>query len=171
MGTHRSTPLTGPALAAVIALTGVGATACGGSDDDNPLAPDLESEVPNIRASDDPGDVYRGLLDAAFREDLEAYAEQEVTVLGDVADVLSPRAFTLTSADGSDVEPVLVITSAEADDIDPDAGETIVVAATTIQDLDPEAVVEELDLELDEGDLDEWEDDTYLLATIVEAAE
>lgn len=44
--------------------------------------------MPDIRSGDDLHDVYRGLLDERFVEDLPAYVGQEVTVLGEVAEVL-----------------------------------------------------------------------------------
>ncbi len=61
MGTYRSGPLPGPALAVALALAGAGLSACGGTDDDNPLAPHLEAEVPDIRGPDNLDDPYRGL--------------------------------------------------------------------------------------------------------------
>lgn len=170
MGMHRSFPSVRRGLAAVLALAGVGLSACTGTDANNPMAPDLEAEVPDIRGPEDLDDPYRGHLDAAFREDLEAYAAEEVTVLAGVAEVLSPRAFTVTSPDGEDVEPVLVVSTAEAGDVDPQAGQALVIAAVPVRDLQAAVVVEDLDLDVDESRLEEWDGDTFLVATIVEPA-
>lgn len=169
MRVHRSRALAGPALAAVLALAGAGLSACAG-EDDNALAPELEAAVPDIRGPEDLDDPYIGLLDAGFREDLEAYAEQEVTVLADVAAVFSPRAFTVTSPDGGEVEPVLVVTTADAGDVDPQAGQSLVIAATPLRDFQAGVVVDELGLDLGEEQLEEWDDETFLVATILEAA-
>ncbi|WP_324277686.1 hypothetical protein [Blastococcus brunescens] len=85
-----------PAVATVLVFAAVGLSACADEDDDA-RAPFREPAVPDIRGAEDLDDPYVGLLDAAFREDLEAYSGQEVTLLADVADVISPRAFTVTS--------------------------------------------------------------------------
>ncbi len=171
MGTDRFRRLARPALAAVLALTGAGLSACSGTDEDNPLAPHLEAEaVPDLRGPEDPDDPYQGLLDAAFREDLEAYAREEVTVLADVAEVVSPRVFTISAPDGSEVDPVLVVTTAAAGDVDPQEGQSLVLAAVPVRDLQAAVVVDELDLDIDEGQLEDWDGDTFLVATIVEPA-
>ncbi|WP_324277685.1 hypothetical protein [Blastococcus brunescens] len=44
------------------------------------------------------------------------------------------------------------------------------IAATPVEDFDAETVTEELRLELDKGQLDDWDDDVFLVATILEAA-
>ena len=161
--------LTGPGMAVVMALAGGGLSACGGMDDENPLAPSDPVELPDIRGADDIDDAYSGLLDPAFREDLDAYEDIEVTLLADVAEVISPRVFTVTSPDGSDVDPVLVVTTADAGDVDPQAGRPLLIAATPVGDFAARAVAEELGMDLDER-LEEWDDETFLVATIVEPA-
>ncbi len=170
MYTDGSRWLTGPALAAVLSLTGMALAGCGEDLDDQATAPQLETEVPDIRAGDDTDDVYRGLLDERFVEDLPAYEDQEVTVLAEVAEVLSPRTFSVTSAEGADVEPVLVMTVDAAAALEPEAGDELVVAATPSGDLDPEAIVDELGLDIEAGQLEDWEDEPYLVASIVEPA-
>ena len=170
MHAHRSQEFAGPALAAVLALTGATLTGCGKDLDGQATAPQLETEVPDIRGGDDLDDVYRGLLDERFVEDLPAYADQEVTVLAEVAEVLSPRVFSLTSADGADVDPVLVVTKDLAAALEPEPGDELVVAATPARDLDPEAVVTDLGLAIDARELENWEDEAYLVATIIKPA-
>ncbi|WP_116452309.1 hypothetical protein [Blastococcus litoris] len=169
MRAHRSGRLAGPLLSAGLALSGVALAGCGDDLDDQATAPELEAAVPDIRGEDDVTDVYTGLLDERFVEDLPAYEDQEVTVLGEVAEVLSPRVFSLTSIDESDVDQVLVVTTAAAD-ARPEPGAELVVAATPETDLDAQAVVTELDLDVDADELGEWEDEAYLVATIVEPA-
>ncbi|CCG04133.1 hypothetical protein [Blastococcus saxobsidens] len=167
----RSQRLTGPGLAAVMALAGAGLSACGGMDDDNPLAPYAPAELPDIRGAEDIDDAYSGLLDPAFREDLDAYEDIEVTLLADVAEVISPRVFTVTSPDGSELEPVLVVATADAGDVDPQAGQSLLIAATPVGDFDAGTVSEDLGMSLDEQQLEEWEDEIYLVATILEPAQ
>ncbi|TFV57707.1 hypothetical protein E4P41_14055 [Geodermatophilus sp. DF01-2] len=169
MRAYRSRSLAGPTLAAVLVLASAGLSACG-EDDEGALAPDIEAEVPDIRGPEDPDDPYSGLLDEAFAEDLEAYAGQEVTLLADVAEVVSPRVFTVTSPDDAEVGPLLVVATEEAGDVDPEAGQALVVAATPIEAFDAGIVAEELDLDVDTEQLDEWDDQTFLVATVLQPA-
>ncbi|TQN42617.1 hypothetical protein FHU33_2023 [Blastococcus colisei] len=166
MRAHRFRPQAGPALAVVLVLAGGGLSAC--AADDEATAPELEVEVPDLRGAEDPDDPYIGLLDAAFREDLEAYARQEVTLLADVAEVLSPQAFTVTSPEGGEVDPVLVVTT--VGDADPRAGQPLYIAATPVRDFQADVVIEELGLDVDPDELEDWEDETFLVATILESA-
>ncbi len=169
MRADRSRRLAGPALALAVALTG-GLVGCSNDLDDRATTPELEAEVPDIRGPEDHQDPYTGLLDARFVEDLPAYEDLEVTVVASVAEVLSPRIFSITSPDGTEVDPVLVVTTDAAADIEPEAGDHLVVAATPVRGFDAEAVVEELGLDLGAQQLENWEDETYLVATIVETA-
>lgn len=163
-------PSTRPLLATALVLATVGLSACGG-EDDNALAPSLEpAVVPDIRGQEDLDDPYVGRLDEAFREDLEAYSKQEVTLLAAVEEVISPRAFTVASPAGEDVDPVLVVTTADVRNIDPEVGQELVIAATPVEGFDADTATEELRLGLDATELEDWDDDVYLLATILEEA-
>lgn len=164
----RRTPAR-PLWAAVLVFATVVLSSCA-DEDDNAEAPFIEPEaVPDIRGPEDPDDPYVGLLDEAFREDLEAYSQQEVTLLAQVEEVLSPRAFSVTSPTG-DVDPVLVVTTPDVRGIDPEPGQDLVIAATPMEDFDARASTDELQLGPDAGELEDWDDDVFLLATILEAA-
>jgi hypothetical protein len=165
---RRSRWVNGPALTAVLVLSGALLPGCAG-EDGNATAPQLETEVPDVRGAEDLDDPYRGLLDARFAEDLPAYYGQEVTVRAAVVDVLSPRVFTVTSPTGDEVEPLLVVATAGAG-AEPSAGQELVIAATPADEFDGEAVVEELHLEIDPAELEEWDDEAYLVATVLEPA-
>ncbi len=169
MRAHRSRRPGRPALATVLTLMGLLLSGCG-EEDANALAPESPVEVPDIRGPEDLDDPYSGVLDAAFREDLEAYTDAEVTLLAEVAEVLSPRAFTVTSPDGEEVDPVLVVTTADSGDVDPRAGQSLIIAATAVEDFDAGVVAEELDVDLDVAQAEEWDDETFLLATVLEPA-
>ncbi len=164
-------PLNEVVVAATIALAGAGLTGCAGEDDDNPLAPNSPLDLPDIRGAEDLDDVYTGELDAAFAEDLPAYADAEVTLLASVADVVSERVFTVTSPTDPDVGPVLVIATHEAAEQQLAAGDQIVMAATPTVDLRPEEVAEEMKLSVDPEHLEQWDDEMYLVATILQPAE
>ncbi len=162
--------LVGTAFAAALVVAGAGLSGCADGMDDSAVAPNLETQVPDIRGSEELDDPYRGVLDARFVEDLPAYQEQQVTVLAAVAEVLSPRSFTVTSPDGSDVEPVLVITTEEAAGVQPQAGDDVVIAATPVGEFDAEVVEEELGTMLPGERYEEWDGETFLVATIIEPA-
>jgi hypothetical protein len=169
-GTHRAGRPAAALVAVVLAAAGTSLAGCSDDLDDQATAPQLEGEVPDIRGEDDLDDVYTGLLDERFVEDLPAYEDQEVTVLAEVSEVLSPRAFSVTSIDDADVDPVLVVTTDAAAEVEPAAGDELVVAARPATDLDPEVVVGDLGLGVDPAVLEDWGDQAYLIATVVEPA-
>jgi hypothetical protein len=165
---YRSRPLAGPTLAAVLALAGAGLSGC--AEDDPSSAPDSPVEVPDIRGESDLADPYTGVLDRDFFDDLPAYAGQEVTLLAEVAEVFSPRVFTVTAPDDAEVGEVLVVATEDAGDVDPQAGQALVVAATPVDSFDAGIVLEELALDVDAGQLEEWDGATFLVTTVLEAA-
>jgi hypothetical protein len=169
MRVDRTSRLAGPALAAVLVLAGAGLSACA-DEDDNALAPNSPVELPDIRGPEDLDDPYSGVLDASFVEDLPAYVEEEVTLLAAVAEVLSPRAFTVTSpGDGDEVEPVLVVaTNAAAGGAEPAAGAELLIAATPVDEFDAALATEELGLDVRPQELERWDDEVVLVATILE---
>jgi hypothetical protein len=165
---YRSRSLTGPTLAAVLALTGAGLSGC--AADDGASAPDLEVQVPDVRGPEDLDDPYSGVLDAAFYEDLPAYAGQEVTLLAEVAEVISPRVFTITSPDDEEVGEVLVVATQDAGDVDPEAGQALLVAATPVDSFEAGVVTEELGLDVGADQLEEWDEQPFLVAEILQPA-
>ena len=169
MRAYRSRRPAGRVLAALLTVAGLGLTACG-QEDGNPLAPTSVVELPDIRGPEDIEDAYSGVLNSAFVEDLGAYSGIEVTVLAEVAETVSPRAFTVTSPEGQEVEPVLVVTTEDAEGPDPAPGDQLVIAATPVNGFDAEVVADELGLDLTPEELEEWGDETFLVATALEAA-
>ncbi|MGY1709306.1 hypothetical protein ACI8AC_07310 [Geodermatophilus sp. SYSU D00758] len=169
MPAHAHRGPTARVLTALLAATGLGVTACGGLDDDNALAPYSPVEVPDIRGPDDIDDAYAGLLDERVHEDLDAYTGIEMTLLVDVVEVIGSRAFAVTSPAGERVDPVLVVTSRDTG-TEPAAGEHLVIAVTPVDDFDAEVVVDQLELGVAPERLDRWDDETFLVATIVESA-
>ena len=169
MRAYRRRPLTRPTLAVVLALAGAGLSGCG-DEDDIALAPNSPVEVPDVRGEDDLDDPYTGVLDAAFYEDLPAYAGQEVTLLAEVAEVFSPRVFTLTAPGDAEAGDVLVVATEDAGDVDPQAGQSLVVAATPVDSFEAGVVVDELALDVDPAELEEWDERTFLVAEVLQTA-
>ncbi|MDT0275472.1 hypothetical protein [Blastococcus goldschmidtiae] len=126
------------------------------------------SDAPDVRGPDDLQDPYDGEYGEDFRDDIAGYEGQEVTLEAAVDQVISPVAFTITAPDGDDVEPTLVIVEEPVIDLAP--GAEVVVAGVPHEEFDLAAVEEELGAELPEEELEEWDDEPYVLAGIVEPA-
>ncbi|RZU31549.1 hypothetical protein [Blastococcus saxobsidens] len=155
------------AIAMAVATAGTVVLAgCG--DDETATDPELEEEVADVRGSEDLADPYTGVYDEQFAEDIEAYHGQEVTLRGDVGEVLGPSTFTLTAPGGEDVTPLLVVSEQPVEDLT--AGGQVTVAATPQDDFDPAEVGSEFDLELGDEAYEEWDGDTYVTAVEVQPA-
>ncbi|MGY1712683.1 hypothetical protein ACI8AC_24545 [Geodermatophilus sp. SYSU D00758] len=142
--------------------------ACG-DDAAPPNNPDLEPGTPDIRGEDDLKDPYTGDYDSEFAEDLEAYNGQEVTLDAQVGEVVTQRVFTIESPPGAgDAEPALVVAEQDVTDLAP--GIAVVVAATPEDDFELSALEQELGVDLPEEDLEEWDGEVYLAASVVETS-
>ncbi|MCZ2820683.1 hypothetical protein O2V63_10115 [Modestobacter sp. VKM Ac-2977] len=128
-----------------------------------------ETDVADVRGEDDLTDPYTGEYDEAFREDVDVYAGTEVTVGAQVEDVLSPNSFTIVGPDDTSVEPLLVVV-AEEPDLELEPGLPVTVAATAALEFDLAEVEGQLGVDLEDEQYGEWEDQPFLLATIVEAS-
>lgn len=160
---HRSTARRATA-ALLAAVTAVALPACS-EDDPEAFAGD---ERPDVRGADDLDDVYNGPYSADFREDLDGYEGQEITLEGSVDEVVSSVAFALGAVEGEDVEPLLVVLDGAS--AAPEAGEDVVVAGVPQEDFDAGEVGAEIDGLGDESAYEEWDGEPYLRATIVEPA-
>lgn len=138
--------------------------ACG----DNPQQPSTGSDAPDVRGSEDLEDPYDGPYTEDFHTDVEAYADQEVTLEAAVDRVVSPIAFTITGPGGEEVEPILVVSREEVPDLQP--GQEVVVAAVPQREFEVAAAESELDVDLPEEAYAEWEGEPYLSAGIVETS-
>ncbi|MCZ2805235.1 hypothetical protein O2W18_08985 [Modestobacter sp. VKM Ac-2983] len=155
------TPLLGVASALLLALSG-----CGGEDERDGSLAVGETDVSDIRGEDDFTDPYTGEYDEEFANDVDVYAGTEVTVLGRVEEVLSPTSFTLVGPGDESVEPVLVVAADEIVGLAP--GLLVTVAATAAKQFDVAEVETQLGIDLEDEQYEEWEDEAFLLATIVE---
>jgi hypothetical protein len=155
-----------PLLLRVLLVAGAaGAIVSGcGSEEASQTSP----AAPDVRGPGDLEDPYDGPLTADFREDLPAYAGQEVTLTADVVGVLSPVAFTVTAPDGADVEPLLVLATTELPELRP--GQPVVLAAEPQGEFELTEIEEALDTDLPDEVYEEWEGEPYLSASIVQSS-
>lgn len=152
------------AIGGVAALSALSLAACAAEGN----APQDPEDVTDVRGEDDLTDPFTGAYDAAFNEDMTAYVGQEVTLSASVDEVFAPQAFTITSPDGSDVDPALVVAEQAVDGLEP--GQQVTVAATPFDDFELGALEARLGADLDDAAFEPFEDATYLSAGIVEPA-
>ncbi|MCZ2839536.1 hypothetical protein [Modestobacter sp. VKM Ac-2985] len=124
------------------------------------------TDVPDVRGEDDLTDPYTGEYDEEFRADVDVYAGTEVTVSAQVEDVLGPHSFSIVGPDDSSVEPLLVVVPDEVPGLEP--GLLVTVAATAANEFDLAEIETQLGIDLEDAQYEEWEDQPFLLATIVE---
>ncbi|GAA4753372.1 hypothetical protein GCM10023328_40790 [Modestobacter marinus] len=163
MSSSRGKPIARTSLFGLTTALLLGLSGCGEEE----LAVG-ETDVPDIRGEDDFTDPYTGEYDEQFREDVDVYAGTEVTVTAQVDDVLGPNSFTIVGPDDTSVEPLLVLVADEVPDLE--AGLPVTVAATAAQEFDVAEVETQLGVDLEDEQYEEWEDQPFLLATIVEAS-
>ncbi|MCF6507415.1 hypothetical protein E9549_08340 [Blastococcus sp. MG754426] len=147
-----------PVVLLAALLPGAALAGCG--EDDEPAAGAVDVDV---RPPEDLADPYTGAYTAEFREDLDAYAGLEVSLVGEVGRIVSPVAFTLT---GEDVEPILVVTEREMPDLRP--GQVVALGAEPTEEFDLAALERELGTDLPDEPYAEWDGDAYLDAATVE---
>ncbi|MGY1737309.1 hypothetical protein [Geodermatophilus sp. SYSU D00684] len=149
-------------LAAAVLVTGpVALSACGG----DPEQPETGSDAPDIRGSEDLEDPYDGPYTSDFREDVEAYVGQEVTLEAAVDRVVSPVAFTITGPDGEDVGSLLVLANEPLPSLKP--GQEVVIAAVPQDDFDVSVLDDDRLAAPTAESYETWEGDPYLSAGVV----
>lgn len=163
MLSSRSQPIARASLFGLTTALVLGLSGCGEEE----LAVG-ETDVTDVRGEDDLTDPYTGEYDEAFREDVDVYAGAEVTLRAQVEDVLSPSSFTIVGPEGVAVEPLLVVTADDVAGLEP--GLPVTVAATPATEFDVAEVETELGVDLEDEQYAEWDDEPFLLATIVEEA-
>ena len=93
------------AAAVALSVTALGVAACGTSADDSG---DDVGEAQEQLTGGDAG-TYTGPYDRAFIDDAATLVDAEVTLTAQVAEVVSPVAFTITGAEETVTEPLLVV--------------------------------------------------------------
>ncbi|MEX5298618.1 hypothetical protein RCG67_07535 [Kocuria sp. CPCC 205292] len=154
---HRVRKLAG---ALVLATTAAVSTGCGTSSTPEP-AP--ETETTPAQPEQTPGEqttvAYSGPYDEEFRADVSSYAGQQVTLTGEVADLVPSRsAMVLTDPENPDLDPLLV----SAQYAFPDAEEGAIVDVTGTLQTNFQARVDQDDVDNDAGFYDRHIGHPYL---------
>ncbi len=171
MPDHHPWNSAGTALVALLALTGAVLSGCGPDMSPQRGSGAEQLEIRDAEDVEELEDVYVGPLDQAFYEDIESYDLQVVTLVAEVSEVLAPRAFTVTAPEDPDVGPLPVVCVRGAGEVDLNPGASLLMAATPMRDLEPGEVADDLGLDVDADELEEWEGQTFLVATTVEPLE
>lgn len=161
---HRVRKLAG---ALALATTAAVSTGCGTSNTAEP-APETESSPaqPEQTPGEQPTAAYTGPYDEEFRTDVSSYAGQQVSLTGEVADLVPSRsALVLTDPENPDLDPLLV----SAQYAFPDAEQGAVVEVTGTLEANFQARVDQDDVDNEAGFYDRHIGQPYLDEAALEA--
>lgn len=137
----------GLAIAAVPALSG-----CGTSEPE--AEPGTVVEIEDVRLD--------AIRDVAPDGNLEY---KRVTVPGEVDTVISPAAFSISDPGEPQVEPLLIVHKDDVAGAEPEA--RVSVTGVVYRGFDVPAVEKETGLDLDDALYEEWQGDSYIVASEV----
>lgn len=164
MTQHRTARrLAGPAVAGVLAVSGLGLTACGSDT----AATEAGADVQDVTQEEAAG-PYDGVYDVDFHDDVDSWVGEEVTLSADVSEVLSPSSFTIAGTDDTTVEPLLVVSATEVSGLADDLA--VSVTGTVEESFALTDVEDELGVDLEDGLYTDWEGEHYVVATSVDTS-
>lgn len=167
MTTTRTRPFARVLAAGGAAALAFGLTACG---EDETAGSEASVDVQDVQqdAVEEEGYAYDGIYDASFYDDVQSYVGQEVTLSANVNQVISPMAFTIAGTGDTEVSEMLVVSSNENSELQPDLA--VQVTGTVRQAFEVPAVEEELGIELDDSLYSDWEGQPYLVASNIDTS-
>jgi hypothetical protein len=146
------------AAATVVACSLLALGGCGSADSPEPFVAAAENNDP---LGDGVG--YSGWYVEEFASQVGSYDGDDVTVSGEVGQVLSDHSFTLTNPAGATVVPLLVVSGDDVTELA--AGDLISVSGEVNADFTVADADEELDVELDPSRHAAWRNQPYVLAS------
>ena len=171
-----TTPTTTPRLSVVTLCLSVGVLAgCGstqsqdpalgtGTAESSPTAPTSASPratAPAPGAGTESTGGYVGAYDEAFHAELSAYTGQQVSLTGEVGDLIRSRsAYELTSPTASDLDPLLISAAYAVPDLQ--VGDTVRVTGTLREGFTPPVVEEAVEEGEGAGFYDQHRGQPYL---------
>lgn len=172
----RNRPSTRVMAAGIFAVAGLGLAGCNtaGPEEGTDVEDISEGEVMESSPAPQDGETgmgagYVGPYDQAFYDENETYAGQEVTVSAEVTATLSTDTFVIAGADGTAVDPLLIVEEQEISAFDD--GEVVEVTGTVAQDFDVAAAEEELGIDLEDELYADYVGEPYIMATSGEILE
>ncbi len=154
------------ALVVTAAVTLVGCSADGagteqGTDVDKRQGTSATEERP-----DETDGGYVGPYDSEFYDTLAAYEGDEVTVFGEVDEVVSPTSFTIAGVDDTQVGPLLVVSLEATGGLEKDM--PVSVTGTVHEAFDIAAVERRFRTELDDNLHSRWNGGPYIEALVID---
>jgi hypothetical protein len=150
-GTNRPSRVMGAAGAlalALLALSGCSSTA----------GPETGADVEDVQQ-----DVIEGTVDDAD----DAEEGDRVIISANVNDIISPLSFTIAGTDETTVDALLVIHDGKISGVEP--GLTVQVTGIVHRDFDVAAAEKETGLDLDGALHEQWQGETYIAASQIDA--
>lgn len=171
---HRHT--TRMAIAGLVTAAGLGLAGCGNEDTGTDVEDITEGEVaessPAAEATDGmtgavpPVTPYRGPYDQQYYDEQQVYEGQEVTLTGEVEEVLSDQAFEISDPDDAELGSLLVLHTLQEPPALED-GQLVEVVGTVQASFDPATAGEQLGIELTAEGLEDHQDEGWVQATEV----
>jgi hypothetical protein len=153
------------ALVGIVAASTLGLTACS----EDTAGPETGTDVGDIQGEGgEARGPHDGEYDIDFYEDLESYADQEVTVSADVNEVVSPTAFTIAGTDDTTVEELLILGAEDTTVLEPEM--TVAVTGTVHPEFVIEDVEQDLGVDLDDALFEVWFQEPYIVAESVDTS-
>lgn len=136
----------------------------------------VEDESPDDEAAGDDeaeaGDVvepYNGRYDADFVGDYDGYLGETVTITAEVDELVSDNAFTVVDTDDITVEELLIVHDGAAPD-GVEEGAVVEVTGEVEEGFDVMTAEDDLSVELDDDEYDDWDGERYIRADMVEVS-
>lgn len=158
------------ATLSILPIAALGVAGCNEVEEADPAAVETEDiYIDDGEESDDTLDSgpFDEVFDQSFYDEINIYFGEQVTLAAEVNEALTPHAFALAGADGSVVDPLLVVHAEDLATLEP--GTPVVLTGQVEEYFDVAAVEEELGVDLDDAQYAKWDNEPYLAASAVEA--
>lgn len=140
----------------VFLLGGAGLVGCSPSDPPPPLEEVLEEGQTY---------AYTGDYTSSFTDKFDELRDEKVILTADVSTLVSTQAFTLI---GTDVEPLLVVSTEPMTELEP--GMTVTVTGIVHSEFHLDDAEDQMEVDLEAEVLESWDGEPYIEALKVEAA-
>lgn len=164
------------AVVSLFAVAGLGLAGCGGEETGTDVEDITEGEVlessPAAEATGEatetvpPVTPYRGPYNQQFYDDRQVYEGQEVTLTGEIEEILSDQAFEISDPEDAEVGSLLVLHNLEQPPALED-GQVVEIVGTVQASFDPATAGEEMGIDLDAMMFEDHEGDPWIQATDV----
>lgn len=144
-------------VAGTIGAAGLGIAVLAGCGNDT-AGPETGTSVGEIQEDQVPAE--------AAESPTMSFAGMTVTVSADVSEIVSERAFTIAGTENTGTQPLLVVSSTGAPQVNEDSA--VAVTGTVRKAFDLPAVESELGIDLDDGLYDAYDRQPYIVATQID---